>query len=173
MALVECPECKRQISSSAAQCPNCGFPMAHHLQSQATAASRQADTARLQRAVFESLVRGAKPAFLSTINTGGFKMFGFYPVAREGDRVLGLSVHAFCLFFFPLIPSGIYLIEPPQGQQYRFHGRVPFSACWQGLGGAGTIRLLGSVFLEGMFGIVAIVVVFGGLFFVLSLFKGC
>lgn len=27
MALVECPECKKQISDKAVSCPNCGFPL--------------------------------------------------------------------------------------------------------------------------------------------------
>ena len=27
MALIQCPECKREISSSARSCPSCGYPM--------------------------------------------------------------------------------------------------------------------------------------------------
>jgi zinc ribbon protein len=31
MALVTCPECKQQVSSQAAACPHCGFPLAQSL----------------------------------------------------------------------------------------------------------------------------------------------
>lgn len=27
MALINCPECNKEISGSASQCPNCGFPI--------------------------------------------------------------------------------------------------------------------------------------------------
>lgn len=27
MALIYCPECKKQISNKAATCPNCGYPL--------------------------------------------------------------------------------------------------------------------------------------------------
>ena len=27
MALIKCPECGREISSTATECPNCGFPI--------------------------------------------------------------------------------------------------------------------------------------------------
>jgi len=33
VALIECPECIREISDKAATCPNCGFPIANHLKS--------------------------------------------------------------------------------------------------------------------------------------------
>lgn len=28
MAMIECPECEKQVSEKAAQCPNCAFPIA-------------------------------------------------------------------------------------------------------------------------------------------------
>lgn len=31
MALIVCPECNQQVSSAAASCPHCGFPIANHL----------------------------------------------------------------------------------------------------------------------------------------------
>jgi len=31
MALVECPDCKRQVSSEAKACPSCGYPIAERL----------------------------------------------------------------------------------------------------------------------------------------------
>lgn len=34
MALLNCPECYRQISNLAVSCPNCGFPIACHLEKQ-------------------------------------------------------------------------------------------------------------------------------------------
>ncbi len=34
MALIVCPECSQQVSSAAATCPRCGFPIASHLKEQ-------------------------------------------------------------------------------------------------------------------------------------------
>jgi uncharacterized membrane protein YvbJ len=33
MALITCPECKREVSSQAAQCPQCGYPLAGNAES--------------------------------------------------------------------------------------------------------------------------------------------
>ena len=35
MALIHCPECSKQVSSTAAACPHCGFAVAYHLQEEA------------------------------------------------------------------------------------------------------------------------------------------
>lgn len=32
MALIECPECSRQVSSEAEACPNCAYPIANKKQ---------------------------------------------------------------------------------------------------------------------------------------------
>lgn len=32
MALIQCPDCKRQVSSEAKSCPSCGYPIAERLQ---------------------------------------------------------------------------------------------------------------------------------------------
>ena len=42
MALINCPECGKEISDKAASCPNCGNPM--NLQGSTVAASKQTDT---------------------------------------------------------------------------------------------------------------------------------
>lgn len=34
MALVNCPECKKEVSDSAASCPNCGYLIAGHIKTQ-------------------------------------------------------------------------------------------------------------------------------------------
>lgn len=31
MALISCPECKKEVSDSAASCPNCGHPISHKI----------------------------------------------------------------------------------------------------------------------------------------------
>lgn len=40
MALVPCPECKRQISSEAAACPGCGHPTVEYWSHRVTESSR-------------------------------------------------------------------------------------------------------------------------------------
>jgi len=39
MALIDCPECGRQVSTAAKSCPNCGFPVAEKLPEARTATS--------------------------------------------------------------------------------------------------------------------------------------
>ena len=31
MALINCPECKKEVSDSAESCPNCGHPISHKI----------------------------------------------------------------------------------------------------------------------------------------------
>src|SRR5690242_21822291 len=31
MALINCPECGKQVSTAAKSCPNCGYPVAEHV----------------------------------------------------------------------------------------------------------------------------------------------
>jgi|SRR5580765_334452 len=39
MALIDCPECGRQVSTAAKSCPNCGFPVAEKLPESSPTAS--------------------------------------------------------------------------------------------------------------------------------------
>ena len=41
MALIECPECKRPVSSEAHACPNCGYPVAEKMREQGLKAGEE------------------------------------------------------------------------------------------------------------------------------------
>jgi hypothetical protein len=155
MTLLPCPECGRQVSNVAAACPQCSYPINTSKIGQQTSTRgstaqsvRGWDPRELEQIIATSLIPGKKPWFLSTINGTGVKMFGFLPVLTHDFRILGLAMVAMCVLFVPLIPIGIYLIERPDYQLYRFFGRVPFAACWRGLGPVGSVRLLRSIIAE-------------------------
>lgn len=41
MALITCPDCKKEISSSAVNCPNCGYPIAKAMEANSKALSKK------------------------------------------------------------------------------------------------------------------------------------
>jgi hypothetical protein len=41
MALITCPDCKKEISSSAVNCPNCGYPIAKAIETKSKAISKK------------------------------------------------------------------------------------------------------------------------------------
>jgi hypothetical protein len=155
MALLPCPECGRQVSNMAVACPQCGHPLNIGEVEQQTStggtrtrSARGWDPRELQQIVSTSLLPGKKPWFLSTVNGTGVKMFGFLPVLTHDSRLLGLALAAMCILFVPVIPIGMYLVERPDYQLYRFLGRVPFAACWRGLGPMGSLRILRAIITE-------------------------
>lgn len=52
-------------------------------------------------------------------------MYGFYPVFSEAGQSQGLSLYAFCIFFIPVLPIGLYLAAREEGG-FRFYGSIPF-----------------------------------------------
>ena len=46
MALIDCPECKRAVSTAAKTCPNCGYPVAEKLAQGPAPGEASPDTAR-------------------------------------------------------------------------------------------------------------------------------
>jgi len=45
MALIDCPECGKQVSTAAKECPNCGYPVAERLPQTVQAAEKSASFA--------------------------------------------------------------------------------------------------------------------------------
>lgn len=158
MTLIQCPECDASVSTKAAACPNCGYPISKNLIKSLTDRAKSINTAlkeskskqviALIDLVASKLRQGKKHCSLHTRNTFGFSMFGFYPLINNGWRVLGLSIHAFCVFYVPLIPTGIYLVERPDFDTFRFYGEVPFYECFSALGTLGTLRLIASILVD-------------------------
>ena len=89
MALIDCPECARQISSEAVQCPNCGFPITQRGQTVRTSLGRH------MNAGFEfksNLAIGSLPLFC--LSTGWDSHTGRKRVAKGvvaiGDIAVGV-----------------------------------------------------------------------------------
>jgi len=121
-----------------------------------------------------NLMKDHAPTFLRTVNTIGCRMYGFHPVVRVGDeRVLGLSLHAFCVLFVPLLPLAWYLVETPDYQSYRFHGRVPWAAVKQVLGNGGAWRMVGSIFGGMIVAQMTFVVVVAGVIALMMRIRSC
>ncbi len=67
MALVTCPECKKQVSSQACSCPNCGFPLSSpnpEILSD-TSASKQTEPSSGKRALIKGIIFSAIALFIS------------------------------------------------------------------------------------------------------------
>jgi hypothetical protein len=144
------------VSSLAAACPQCGYPINSGKIGQQTSTSGSTaqsacgwDPRELQQIVAISLIPGKKPWFLNTVNGTGVKMVRLSAgLDTRLSHPGSLAMAAMCVLFVPLIPSGIYLIERLDYQLYRFFGRVPFAACWRGLGPLRSLRLLRSIIAE-------------------------
>lgn len=97
MALVNCPECSKKISSAAASCPNCGHPMFGA--SAATPGSNSAAQPKWNRgiaAVLSLVIPGAGQMYKGQIFNGLlwliFVALGYFALV-----IPGLVLHLFCI----------------------------------------------------------------------------
>ncbi|WP_175735510.1 zinc-ribbon domain-containing protein [Burkholderia ambifaria] len=145
MALINCPECGHEVSTSAKACPVCGFPVArkelfkkaatsikHVFQRRQLPPAQPGTVHLIDAATTHELTGGmAKtrgPFNLYRINGCGMGMAGFLPVVMVDGRVIGLSLSSVCFLFIPLIPCAWYMVER-NGNRYTFYGRVPLRVC--------------------------------------------
>jgi hypothetical protein len=89
--LISCPECEKQISDRAASCPNCGFPIAEHLESEKEEKAREADRASRQHvgevdcAVCEA--RGFRMKDVEREDGTVRQVFDWCPICEHSGRV--------------------------------------------------------------------------------------
>lgn len=146
MALINCKECRTEVSDQANACPRCGFPVAksesiriRHEIEQMKVQKQLEDHEKLQEYVLKNLMKYDKPVSLTTINGLGFRMLGFYPLLTHEGKNLGLSLHTLCFFFIPILPFGLYLNES-LGNSYKFYGSVPMIGSFKVLGLRGSYQ---------------------------------
>ncbi len=174
MAIMECPECRKSLSTQAATCPNCGFRLARHFRAKAKNDKKVAKIRALQELVQKNLKPGTSPKQLFTVNTGGFTMFGFVPIFKDADYTLGLSIYAICALYIPLVSLGVYLVRRSSKKSYHFYGRVPFRSFIKELGILETFKFIGGIFISrGLGAIFSITVVVGGILLIVYAFHGC
>jgi hypothetical protein len=103
MALIKCPECKKEISDIAPACPHCGMPM------KTTPSSMiQLDTAPNKRRKYKVRMLIFMPMFIIGSPLAMFSMF-----SGEGGKIAFWSIVA-VIGFIGLIASAIghWLAEP-------------------------------------------------------------
>ncbi len=69
MALMRCPECGREVSNQAENCPGCAYPIARHLRSLTDRLARKRRGRRLGWALLILLVGGLLAFFFSSPST--------------------------------------------------------------------------------------------------------
>lgn len=99
MALIECPDCKKQISEMASSCPVCGRPSENHIE--------EADSRVTAKRRHESRVGlGSALAIIGTI------IYGVYPSSDPTMSTTGVG----------LILVGILLFLSGRWRLFRHHG---------------------------------------------------
>jgi len=108
MALIKCPECKKEMSDYADKCPNCGYPV-KTTTSAITGTSAGQNTEKNEARLTIAVPTSAKAA----IGLGMILMKENEFYETIGRLVVGLSglAIAFCLFFGVLVPLFKYFIH--------------------------------------------------------------
>lgn len=97
MALINCPECSRRISSLAASCPNCGQPML--VTPSAGAVIRQSTQPRWNArvaALLSLVLPGAGQMYKGQLGNG-IAWLIFVPICYAASVGLGLLLHLVCI----------------------------------------------------------------------------
>lgn len=85
MALVECPECKNQVSDIAEACPKCGFPIYSYFENK-----RQEEEQRLAEAELEAFLGNR---YKSLEKLAQFNIFGHGVSFSENQRIIITIMH--------------------------------------------------------------------------------
>ena len=96
MALIKCPECKKEISDKAASCPNCGCPIADDT-------SNQTPEKKVQ--TIEKTSKKYKGQQLASIIFG---LIGFFMIFSESTRVVGGIICIIALIWYAIVGMGIW-----------------------------------------------------------------
>lgn len=153
MALVECTECGRQVSSSATGCPHCGYPVLRKRVTEGIkAASRTAFSAvrrapvnalpnlpdDKQQLLFSRMGRPRPPWTLTRVNGCGLRLGRLMPVARVDGHLIAVARLYVTVLFLPLIPLGWHVVRELEEMtngigmrlgSYQFIGRIDAATC--------------------------------------------
>jgi hypothetical protein len=126
MALIDCPECGRQVSDRAPSCPHCGFPIASSAPAPRDNAPEQrpeAAAATPANAAAPAPANGADASFHETVEP--FKI-----------RLAGRPIPIAGLLFWGGMVVGIimrYMFPPEPGAELEIWRRVPWLMIWAGV----------------------------------------
>jgi zinc-ribbon domain len=135
MPLIQCPECGHSISDKAKSCPSCGLPFAKDTRgsfiSQGATAAIKAVTKPLENPVktvdaaqllndITALPAGFSPG--RTVNGLGTSIGGY--IGIPGLPGVGIVRKYFCIFFIPVAPLDLYVVQGWSGTGGVFLGQI-------------------------------------------------
>lgn len=100
MALIDCPECRKQVSDAAASCPTCGHPIRFApppLRSTYSSAPPQAAWSPGIAAVLSLVIPGAGQMYKGAVGAG-LIWFVFVSIGYVCFILPGLILHLICIF---------------------------------------------------------------------------
>jgi hypothetical protein len=145
MALINCPECNSKMSDQANSCPKCGCPKSlwENLKPSQMGQKNSLGAPHSKgrdlyswlfpcvedslkvRKILENTDRISKIPTLKTFNGCGQTIYG--SLSLSGVRKLIIKMTFLSLFFIPIIPTGVYLVEELDNNSYKFYGKIRIS----------------------------------------------
>ncbi len=176
MALIKCPECGTEVSSFAAKCPQCGCPrqlwekeLPKEGQERKSTSSKPdfyetlydlthpfLDNPAKVEEIYKNIDQNFSAPHLSTINGFGQTIYGNLLLAGLGNFTIKMTF--FCIFFFPLIPTGVFLVEEVDYNSYKFYGKISLSRFLSIIGSPWKWRFFLSVIFSSVAMVIALVV---------------
>ena len=95
MALINCPECGREVSDSATHCPNCGHPISKKIPSQVVYSSPKWSPGIA--AVLSLVIPGAGQMYKGSVFSGLLWLL-FVVIGYALFVIPGLILHLICIF---------------------------------------------------------------------------
>ena len=99
MALIKCPECKKEISDKAASCPSCGCPIA------ANSNENNNQTPENKVQTIEKTSKKYKGQQLMAMLLG---VIGFFMLFEEEARTVGGIICIIALIWYAIVGMGIW-----------------------------------------------------------------
>jgi len=122
--LIECPECKRQISDGAANCPQCGFVVS---KLGAPVAAAPSDLSIESRILIEQRVMNDGPsagvAYLLWLFLGVFSAHRFY-LGRPGTALLQIASYFILVGFLWWLLDAVLIQDMLRARRAAIRGRL-------------------------------------------------
>ena len=104
MALVECPECGKEVSNSAKNCPNCGYPIAENINDLIRIKIEQSPQVRGQYVTIKEFLSGKK---LCSVSAGSIAEI-------KSDKPITIGFYG-----LTNVPMCIETVSPANGGKYK------------------------------------------------------
>jgi len=146
-------------------CPKCGCPNTkYNKESTSAKDGRQLshnaekilkEESDLKKRLLDQMKKPTNIPSLRTTNGCGNTLFGSLRLTGMGE--LEFKAAIYCLFFLPIIPIGVYLVEEVKPDQYRFYGKINIPKFLTILGLSKSVRFIATIIISSAFMILAFV----------------